>query len=295
MTLQVLELFSGTGSVGKVCHQLEWDVVSVDMILPATHKVDIMLFDYKQYPKDSFDIVWASPPCTAYSNLQSCWLGRKKKDGIIYTQEKMEEDMNDADLIVQKSLEIIEYFNPQWWFIENPQTGRLKNRVFMKDIPFYDVSYCMYSDWGYEKKTRIWTNKKDFDNKICDKSGACGNMIDSQHKSVLGNGYEMVDGKKVLCNTKELRKKHRLNVSKDVHTVGEQKEKGKLRKQKMHKARMGTSKTVMDDGKMIRVNTAELRIKYKDFENVNTKLNNETTQLDRYRIPEDLIFSLFMD
>ena len=58
--MSVLELFSGTGSVGKVCNQLGWDVVSVDMISEATHKVDIMLFDYKQYPKDSFDIVWAS-------------------------------------------------------------------------------------------------------------------------------------------------------------------------------------------------------------------------------------------
>jgi hypothetical protein len=116
----------------------------------------------------------------------------------------------------------------------------------------------MYSNWGYEKKTRIWTNKKDFNNKICDKSGACGNMINSQHK---------------------------INVSKEVHTVGERK----------HKARMGTSKTVIDNGKMIRVNTAELRIKYKDYENVNKSLNNETDKLDRYRIPEDLIFSLFLD
>ena len=61
----------------------------------------------------------------------------------------------------------------------------------------------------------------------------------------------MVDGKKVLCNTKELRKKHKLNVANDVHTIGEKKEKGKLKQ--------------------------------------------GTTQLDRYRIPEDLIFSLFMD
>ena len=248
--MKVLELFSGTCSVGKVAKQLDWDSVSVDMILPADHQCDIMNFDYKQYQKNEFDIVWASPPCTAYSNLQGCWLGRKKKGGI-FTQEKMDSDMNDADMIVKKTLEIIEYFDCEYWFMENPQTGKLKSREFMKDIPFYDVSYCMYSDWGYEKKTRIWTNKKDWNNLICDKSGACGNMIQSQHQVILGNGYEMIDGKKVLCNTKELRKKHKLNVSKDVHTVGEQKEKGKL--------------------------------------------NNETNQLDRYRIPEDLIFSLFLD
>ena len=262
--MNVLELFSGTRSIGKVCDQLGWDSVSVDMILPADHQCDIMDFDYKQYPKDYFDIVWASPPCTAYSNLQGCWLGRKKKGGI-FTQEKMDSDMNEADIIVKKTLEIIDYFDCEYWFMENPQTGKLKNREFMKDIPFYDVSYCMYSDWGYEKKTRIWTNKKDWSNQICDKSGACGNMVESQHKQVLGNGYVMVDGKKVICNTKALRKKHKLvcdggydkrkkhklNVANDVHTIGEKKEKGKLKE--------------------------------------------GTTQLDRYRIPEDLIFSLFLE
>jgi site-specific DNA-cytosine methylase len=241
-SLKVLELFSGTGSVGKCCKQLGWDVVSVDLLLPADHQVDIMHFDYKQYSKDEFDIVWASPPCTEYSNLQSCWLGRKKKDGIIYTKEIMEKNMDEADKLVLKAFEIIEYFNPHYWFLENPATGKLKSRDTMKDKPFYDVSYCMYSDWGYEKKTRIWTNKKDWNNLICDKSGACGNMIENKHK-----------------------------------------------------ARMGTSKTIMDNGEMIRVNTAELRIKYKDYENVNKSLNNETDILDRYRIPEDLIFSLFLD
>tara|TARA_R110000765_G_scaffold3167_1_gene9893 strand:+ start:658 stop:1098 length:441 start_codon:yes stop_codon:yes gene_type:complete len=145
--VKVLELFSGTKSIGKVCDQLGWDTVSVDMILPADHKVDIMDFDYKQYPKNHFDIVWASPPCTAYSNLQSCWLGRKKKDGSIYTKEKMDSDMNEADIIVKKTLEIIDYFDCEYWFMENPATGKLKKREFMKDIPFYDVSYCMYSDW----------------------------------------------------------------------------------------------------------------------------------------------------
>jgi site-specific DNA-cytosine methylase len=283
--MKVLELFSGTGSVGKCCKQLGWDVVSVDLLLPADHQIDIMNFDYKQYSKDEFDIVWASPPCTEYSNLQSCWLGRKKKDGIIYTKEIMEKNMDEADKLVLKAFEIIEYFNPHYWFLENPATGKLKSRDIMKDKPFYDVSYCMYSDWGYEKKTRIWTNKKDWTNLICDKSGACGNMINSQHNKVLGNGYEIIDGNKVLCNTKALRQKHKLNSSKEVHTVGERK----------HKARMGTSKTVIDNGKMIRVNTAELRIKYKDYENVNKSLNNETDKLDRYRIPEDLIFSLFLD
>ena len=93
--VKVLELFSGTRSVGKCCDALGLESVSVDMILPADHKCDIMDFDYKQYPKDEFDIIWASPPCTNYSKLQDCWLGRMRK-GKIYTAEIQDAEM-DAD------------------------------------------------------------------------------------------------------------------------------------------------------------------------------------------------------
>lgn len=223
--LKVLELFSGTHSVGKVAKELGWDVVSLDLELPADHQIDIMNFDYKQYPKDTFDIVWASPPCTYYSNLQNCWLGRKKKDGIILTKELLEEQRKDSDKLIRKTLEIINYFNPEYWFMENPQRGQLKDRDVVKGLPYYDVSYCMYSDWGYEKRTRIWTNKKNWNNLICDKSGSCGNMVGKIHKTNLGN-YDRI--------------KRANNVLKEN--------------------------------------------KY-----------NRTTQQDRYRIPPNLIYSLFLD
>ncbi|WP_286930210.1 hypothetical protein [Marinobacter sp.] len=184
--INVLELFSGTGSVGKVCKQLGWNVVSVDMLLPADHQVDIMEFDYKQYPKDHFDIVWASPPCTNYSKLQDAWLGRMRK-GQIYTKEIQNQEMKQDDRLVEKTFEIIDYFNPELWFVENPATSKMKDRPIMKDKPNYVVDYCMYSDWGYRKRTRIWTNKQDWNNRLCDGSGSCGNMVGRLHKSNLGN------------------------------------------------------------------------------------------------------------
>lgn len=237
--MKVLELFSGTGSVGKCCEVLGWEKVSVDLLLPADFEIDILDFDYKQYPKDEFDIIWASPPCTEYSALKNCWLGRKNnKTGETLTRELLEEKRKESDKLILKTLEIIDYFNPHWWFMENPQKGQLKDREVVKGLPFYDISYCMYSDWGYEKRTRIWTNKKDFNNLICDKSGACGNMINTSHKKVCDGGYDK-------------RRKHKINVSKEVHTVGEKK----------------------------------CKVNY----------NNGTNKLDRYRIPEDLIFSLFLE
>jgi site-specific DNA-cytosine methylase len=268
--MNVLELFSGTKSVGKVCDELGWKSVSVDLILPATHKIDIMDFDYKQYKKDEFDIIWASPPCTNYSHLKNCWYGRKLKTGIVYTKEQNEIDQNEADKLVLKALEIINYFDCEYWFMENPQTGNLKNREIMKDIPFYDVDYCMYSDWGYKKRTRIWTNKDDFEPKLCDGTGACGNMIEipnkKQHSKVLANGYEMINGEKVVCNTKKKRDAFR----------------------KLHKTNCGNTEKLQAVKKHLETSDGDKRKK-------NNVGGLGTSLLERYRIPEDLIFSLFLD
>jgi len=182
--MNVLELFSGTGSVGKLCDKLGWSSYSVDLNSEADFKGDIMDFDYKKFPKDYFGIVWASPPCTNYSKLQGCWYGRMRK-GKIYTKEIQEEEMKEDDKLVLRTLEIIDYFKPDYWFIENPATSKMKDRIFMKDLNNYVVDYCMYSDWGYRKRTRIWTNKKNFEPKLCKKK--CGNMIGNLHKSNLGN------------------------------------------------------------------------------------------------------------
>ena len=269
--VKVLELFSGTRSVGKCCDQLGWESVSVDMILPADHKCDIMDFNYKQYDKNEFDIIWGSPPCTNYSALKKCWYGRKLKDGTIYSKEQNDIDQDEADKLVLKTLEIINYFDCEYWFMENPQTGNLKNREIMKDIPFYDVDYCMYSNWGYKKRTRIWTNKKDWQNKLCDGSGSCGNMITIATNGAKHTGYgtPIKSATRTLhtnpigdmnkCKAVKEYTKHKLNVSKDVHTVGEKKD------------------------------------KYKHSADVSKDFGGGTNRLDRYRVPEDLIFSLFLE
>lgn len=169
--MRILELFSGTKSVTKAMQG--HTIVSLD-ILPKhspTICANVLEWDYKQYPPGHFDAIWASPPCIEYSIL-------KHNTG-------MATNMALADAIVLRTLEIIAYYEPDKWFIENPQTGLLKTRPFMTDIPFYDVDYCAYSDWGYKKRTRIWTNV-DFSPRLCGGTDACPNMVGRFHKASFG-------------------------------------------------------------------------------------------------------------
>jgi len=185
--MNVLELFAGTHSVGKCCEELGWNVVSLDIDGRATINEDILKWDYKVYPKDYFSMVWASPPCDRYSILNYSNIGRKLKrlNGDVLTMDLIKEGWKEADKLVIKTLEIITYFNPEIWFIENPSSSKLKDRDIMKDIPFYDVDYCKYSDYGYKKPTRIWTNKKNWNNLRCNNS--CNHMIGRKHKNSMSS------------------------------------------------------------------------------------------------------------
>ena len=166
----LLELFSGTHSVGKVAETMGYEVVSVDKDMKATFKCDIMDWDYEQYPNKYFDVIWASPPCTEYSRA-------------LTTRER---DIEGANVIVQKTLDILTYFEPKYWLIENPQTGLLKNQVIMWGLPYTDIDYCKYG-MQYRKRTRIWNNVVGWVPKpLCMKD--CGNIIDNKHTAHAQRG-----------------------------------------------------------------------------------------------------------
>ena len=77
LLMKLLELFSGTGSVGKVARGLHWDVVSLDL-KGADINCNILDWDYKKLPSGYFDMIWGSPPCTEYSRAKT--VGVRKID-----------------------------------------------------------------------------------------------------------------------------------------------------------------------------------------------------------------------
>ena len=138
--MNLLELFSGCQCVGKVARDLGFNVISLDLN-NADINCDIPEWDYKQFDKNHFDFIWASPPCTECS--------KAKTTGI--------RNIEYANRIVLKSLEIIDYFGFPNFVIENPQTGLLESQSFMNGLRFNDIDYCKYG-FNYRKRTRLWNN-----------------------------------------------------------------------------------------------------------------------------------------
>ena len=141
---RALDLFCGTKSAARVLesHGFQVETVDSDPKRDPSHCVDVMSWDYRAvYPPGHFDIVVAAPPCTEYSVALNG--GRARC-------------LEEADAIVRKTLEIIEYLQPKRWWLETPRTGLLARRDFMSQYPFVDCDHCQFEDTGYQKPTRFF-------------------------------------------------------------------------------------------------------------------------------------------
>ena len=178
---KTLDLFCGTKSFSKVAEKNGYETYTLDILekFNPTFCCDLMNWDYKQFPVGYFDIIWASPNCKDYSSLNFLRKGEK--------------DLTESNNLIKRVLEIIDYYKPKYWYLENPQTGKLKLQEFMMDLSYNDVDYCKYG-FNYRKRTRIWNNNPNWTGKIlCKKNNYCDKKIDGKHKNfryiTRGSGF----------------------------------------------------------------------------------------------------------
>ena len=167
---RLLELFSGTGSIGKSFREKGWEVTSVDIDPKSDADIvaDVATWCFRVHDPGYFDCIWASPPCTHYSRAR--------------TTAKTPRDLEGSDRLVQRVLDIAEYHKPRGGhFIENPQTGLLKDRMVVNSLAFHDTSYCRYG-FPYRKATRIWHNNFHFEPRpMCCTRAPCEVMQELGH------------------------------------------------------------------------------------------------------------------
>ena len=146
--MNVLELFAGSRSIGKVAESRGHNVFSIDV--KDFDNIDLVI-DIENLTPDLIpfvpDMIWASPPCTTYS-LAAISHHRPK-------DKPKSEFAFKSDNLVRNTLKIIAYFNCIY-YIENPR-ATLRKQPFMKGIPKITIWYCKYGDTS-AKPTDIFSN-----------------------------------------------------------------------------------------------------------------------------------------
>ncbi len=171
--MRLLELFSGTGSVGKPWREKGHEVISLDTDCRYSPELceDILTLDYCKLLTP--DVIWVSPPCDQYSRAR--------------TRAKKPRNLALADSLVVKAIEIINFFtrlnSNLIWFIENGDSTLLWGREISRDLQnFAILDYCQYNGPGYRKRTKVaysdnlqWTPRP-----LCNPL-TCPQCVDGRH------------------------------------------------------------------------------------------------------------------
>ena len=155
--MKTIELFSGTQSFSKVMRERGHDTFCIDNDPQHNndHTIDIMKLHLNN---PNIDMLWASPPCTAFSVAS---IGHHWKGGHRAYIPKTEFAKLSLKL-VENTIQQIAKNKPNLWYIENPRgvLRKLIDPLFEKHNikPIrHTIWYCQYGDTR-AKPTDIWTN-----------------------------------------------------------------------------------------------------------------------------------------
>ena len=156
-----LELFSGSKTVSSAASDFGFIPTSLDFNNKLNPSICCDILDFlPQSLELPFSFIWASPDCRYFSRMAQpiCW----QKRTIKYRQYEyipLTSGSVASISYLKKTLEIINWYNPDLWIIENP-IGKLRHLQIMKHFAPYRYS-VNYQDWGhpFAKETDLYTNQ----------------------------------------------------------------------------------------------------------------------------------------
>ncbi|MFR5092737.1 MAG: DNA cytosine methyltransferase [Adlercreutzia equolifaciens] len=154
--MKVLELFSGTRSIGEAFEKRGHEVFSVewDESLPADLHADIEFLKAPDVLR-AFgrpDVVWASPDCATFS---MAGISRhRRKNANTGNLDPVSDYALKCDRVDLAMLRLIRDLRPALYFIENPRAG-LRKQDMMAVIPRHTVTYLPIRREGHEADRHI--------------------------------------------------------------------------------------------------------------------------------------------
>ena len=147
----ILSLFDLTGNWSKPYRENGFEVIQVDLQMG----IDILDWKYQNIPKERVYGILAACPCTDFSLSGARHFARKDADGT--TANSIE--------LVKKTMEIVNYFEPVFWVIENPMSrihklnpelGPVKYKFNPCDFAGYMTTTEEQDEERYNKATWLW-------------------------------------------------------------------------------------------------------------------------------------------
>lgn len=152
----VLSLFDYSGNWSKPYREAGYTVIQIDIKLG----IDLLLWDYKQL--DKVDICLIAFPCDNYALSGAKHFARKDRDG---TTEK-------SQILLRKTKEILDYFKPEIWVLENPMTRIHRLNPWLGEVKFKFNPY----DFGNSCQKMTWLFGK-FNNPVKNPGKNLGNWM----------------------------------------------------------------------------------------------------------------------
>ena len=154
--MKILDLFAGLGGEQRRenVEQMGHEYITSDLLprFGCTVTGDILSDETVKKIEElgPFDMVWASPPCEAFSvaSIGKNW----DKD----TKQPKTESARLGIEILKQTIFLINHLQPKRFYIENPR-GMMRVHPVMAGFHRATVSYCQYS-LSIMKPTDIFTN-----------------------------------------------------------------------------------------------------------------------------------------
>ena len=173
--MKIFELFAGTGSLAKVARARGHEVTTLDICPKHSPTICVNILEWdpsETYAPDHFFLIHASCPCENFSRARTTGGPR---------------NLDHADKLVKRALEIFDYFSTALWTVENPAGSLLWQREVARPLleQIAKTSYCQY---GYPYRKHTWF-ANNFGLKLrpqCD--ATCAQMLGKKHRQHAQKG-----------------------------------------------------------------------------------------------------------